>query len=344
MLRILMLSSLTIIFAQGAYAQIDGVAGPHTSVGVYTSDEDLAKLGPGTSPASAPTTVSGSPGASAKSSGVNINDVVAMGDECTKSREKAGRACNDPMSTDGMSRAASSTMAEKLMLIGQLGQLAASATGNSKICTLAAGLSSAAQVVSMIKGQACSGTQSSCSNTCDQAYDAAVTFDRNTQRQLEASGLDGQTVARLKRDQDQADEIRRASLKYRGACNGMAAQAGQAMMQAMMLAQSLQQTAQCAKDTASTNPYATPPPLSLVSSNVDCSNASFAATSMACICKSTPSDPMCGQFNNGGVGSGGGGGVVGGSVTTPGMSAEEATDGQVVDPAPEFKGKGGSYT
>ncbi|RZI59870.1 MAG: hypothetical protein EOP14_03485 [Pseudomonas sp.] len=339
MRSLLFVSILTLVFAQTASADFGEPGGPHTSPGIWTSDEDLAKMLPPSPEANAQ-----KPGATNQVSAVSIDEIEDLGRTCTEARTKAGRACNDPLSTDGMSKAGATTMAEKMMLIGQLGQLAASATGNSKICTLAAGLSGAAQVVSMIKGQACSGTQSNCSNSCDQSYDAAVTFDRTTQRQI-TSTSDQLIIKQLQGYQDRAEVVRRDSLKYRSSCNGMAVQAGQAMLQAVMLSQSLQQAAQCAKDTSTaSNAYATPSPLNLGASATDCSNASFAATSMACICKSTPSDPMCGQFNGGVPGAGGGGGVVGGSVTTPGMSAEEATDGQVVDPAPKFEGKGGSHT
>lgn len=262
------------------------------------------------------------------SGGVDITSLRERSKDCRESRKTAGDACGNPLSTAGMSKSSAMTMGEKMMLLGQLGQMAASATGNSKICTIAAGLSSAAQVVSMIKGQACSGTQSSCEDECDEVYSLAGDFGTNP--------------ANSANEKTEAQKIRTEAAGFRRQCRGMAVQAGQAMLQAQMLASSLGQAAQCAKDTASNDPYGTPPPLSLGTGSTDCSNASFAATSLACICRSTPSDPMCGQLQ-GGAGSGGGaGGVAGGSMTTPGTSTDDATDGQVVDPAPKFEGKSGS--
>lgn len=67
--------------------------------------------------------------------------------ECEDDLTTAKNACGNPTSTAGMSPMSKITFGEKLMLLGQLSQLVANVSGNSKICTIAAGLSGAANTV-----------------------------------------------------------------------------------------------------------------------------------------------------------------------------------------------------
>ncbi|RYZ74629.1 MAG: hypothetical protein EOP05_09115 [Proteobacteria bacterium] len=240
--------------------------------------------------------------------------------KCVATFSTAKSACTDPNSSAGMSSSDSSSLTSQLLIASQLATSVGAASGSAQVCTIAAGLSAAMQVVTLLKGDACSSTRNKCENACGE-------FSQNAQNRIAQLQITADSAA------FNAAEIRDLTKKISTSqtqsktCDGYQAQTKNAALQYLLLANSLVTAYKCATDLSSA--VATATPVDLTTSVSDCSNASFAATSLVCICQTTPSDPMCGTsatlsgFTSAAVTSG--------SITTPSFASEEASDGTVVD-------------
>ncbi|RYZ90276.1 MAG: hypothetical protein EOP06_08135, partial [Proteobacteria bacterium] len=261
---------------------------------------------------------------------------------CIEKNKNAKLACATLSAVTGLG-ATEGALLESI-LMSQLPALITSMSGKSgaEQCRLQSDMNKLVTTISVLKTGACVLMTNSCNSKCGADEKTAEEAYKN-QAALANAAKGQPTYEELRAEAVRLEKIRTAIATERRGCGAYKTNIAMMVVQAGLGVRNMLASNQCSDDLSETA-LMTPPPLSLTASNVDCSNPSFAATNMACICRSTPSDPMCAQFNAGAGNGAGGAGVVGGSVTTPGLSTEEATDGQVVDPAPEFKGTTGSNT
>ncbi|RYZ78011.1 MAG: hypothetical protein EOP06_29850, partial [Proteobacteria bacterium] len=265
---------------------------------------------------------------------VSLDTDTMTGEALQRSRDRAGdvQAANEKAKADSQThtcfdkvndaRLACSTLSAltglgntegamlEAIIMNQLpnliGQLASSGKSAAQQCKIQADINKLVTTVSVLKSGACMMMMNSCRSTCKSV---AETMQANYVQAKAATPALEREVIRWKQAQvDVAAQANKCN-SYKTNMVMMLAQSGLGLINTM-------KSNQCADDLSEVA-LMTPPPLSLTASNVDCSNPSFAATNMACICRSTPSDPMCAQFNAGPGNGAGGAGVVGGSVTTP---------------------------
>ncbi|RYZ68813.1 MAG: hypothetical protein EOP05_15800, partial [Proteobacteria bacterium] len=230
---------------------------------------------------------------------------------CINKADDARMACSTLSSLTGLGNTEGAMLEAIIMnqLPNLIGQLASSGKSAAQQCKIQADINKLVTTVSVLKSGACLMLMNSCRSTCGTALSKAK---ENINLSQAREATDPTAHKETLKQQKIVDEVRGPNDKCGGYKTNMAmmlAQAGLGLVNTM-------KSNQCADDLSETA-LMTPPPLSLTASNVDCSNPSFAATNMACICRSTPSDPMCAQFNAGPGNGAGGAGVVGGSVTTP---------------------------
>ncbi|RYZ91688.1 MAG: hypothetical protein EOP06_06390, partial [Proteobacteria bacterium] len=330
MLRLKILSLLLCIMhvLASAPAHAQNAAGPHGPVPFFTSEDDM-QYGGAASAEAVQATQTAKDAAGASQAASEKAQADSQTHACFDKVNDARLACSTLSALTGLGNTEGAMLEAIIMnqLPNLIGQLATSGKSASQQCKIQADINKLVTTVSVLKSGACMLMMNSCKSTCGNI---ATTLQTQYKEAIALTPQVPSEITRLKKAQVDVSAQANKCNSYKTNMVMMLAQSGLGLINTM-------KSNQCADDLSEVA-LMTPPPLSLTSSNVDCSNPSFAATNMACICRSTPADPMCAQFNAGAGNGAGGAGVVGGSVTTPGLSTEEATDGQVVDPAPEFKG------
>ena len=262
-----------------------------------------------------------------------INDRV---DECQAEYKTAKGACTDANSTAGMNGSDKQQLMMGLAMVAQVGAQIAAAKGSAMACTLGAGLATTLQGLSMLKGGTCGKTRKACSNDCSTLQDDLRQTFRWADQQIVQSPPPP-NVAELQSIRSAADTASYDVRGYLNRCDGYAANETSMAAQMAMLAGNAAQMAQCGNQTSdspSSLAGMTPPnPSALASAAGDCSDPSFAATSIVCLCKSNPSDPMCAN-GTAGAGAATSGGLATGGVSTPGIGDPSNGDGTAVDTTP----------
>lgn len=231
---------------------------------------------------------------------------------CASNAKNAKLTCSTLSAVTGLggTEAAMLGMLINSQLPALITQLASQGKSAAEQCKIQADVNKVVTAITTLKAGACTAMMLSCKSSC-----AAV---------ANGTDMDASAVKDAK--------LRLAACsKYTINIGLMAAQAGLGIINTL-------KGGQCSDALTAS---ATATPISLTGSNVDCSNAAYASTNMVCICRNTPSDPMCAGLN-GGPNYGGGAGGVAGSAVTPGLNKGEGEDGTEVGAAPKFEGTNGS--
>lgn len=122
---------------------------------------------------------------------------------------------------------------------------------------------------------------------------------------------------------------RSANAKHFKSCDSYSTQVSNSLAQAISIAQSLAQAYSCYSALSQTT-QATATPVELTSSTADCSNSSYAATNLVCICQNEPTNALCGSTKSASTASLGSTTT---SATTPSLSTA-TNDGTEVDTTP----------
>lgn len=235
---------------------------------------------------------------------------------CYSAAKTAKLACSTLSALTGMGPTESALVGAALnsQLPALITQLAGANKSAAEQCRLQADINKIVTLVSAAKAGACAMLMGKCKSTCSSEVEAVAPTDPS--------------YGGIKAD---GNAKRNTCGQYSVNMGMMLAQAGLGLINTL-------KANQCSDALTS----ATATPISLVESNVDCSNSAYASTNMVCICRNTPTDPMCAGLSNNGGYNNGAGGIGSGSVTTPTGSSDDLGEGNVAAEPPGFKGESGS--
>jgi hypothetical protein len=222
--------------------------------------------------------------------------------------------------TDSFSAAgsAAATLTKQASALKSMG--ATSGNGLAQICKNQEAMQTVVGLLSATKAAMCEVKINSCSSTCSKAL-ANVNSDYAVVSATSADPLaapvptvgptTGLTKIQLKAAMNRITTAQKN-------CGSYQASAVNALMQTLVSGMGAMQAAKCAK-LASVTPTPIPIPTPIVTTATNCSDPVQAKINIVCICQATPSNPLCGNSQNGGLaggagspGVGAGGGVVAG--------------------------------
>lgn len=261
----------------------------------------------------------------------SVGEIQSDIDKCKAADDpKAKKACGDPNSSEGMSNSDKAMLMMGLAQVAQVGAQIAAAKGSSAACMLGNGLAGTLQTLSLLKAKACNKSRNSCLDTCSKVVEKlrnTETWATNQEslnpndplpKQLKPAIASAQPLARTTHDTCKSYESNELLM----------------MVQMQQLAGSAAQMLNCAAQSSDSDSSgivaAVPTPSQLTTAAGDCSDPSFAATSIVCICKSNPSDPLCGGGTA--TATAGTGGLATGGVSSPGIgNPTDDGDGSLID-------------
>jgi hypothetical protein len=194
-------------------------------------------------------------------------DPVEAGGMCGVKAKLAKGACN-PMGFAGMD---SQTSAMMEMMMGQAMSMASSigSTGASQgeQCSKQADLSKMVGMINAAKGLACAAAMSACKDSCEEPSPAP-----KETAQIAAYKKEAKT------------------------CAGYQTNMMMSLMQAMQMGKNFVSNSSCAAAATSLAnlPTMTAPPQVVLPTPGDCSDPAVAQSNISCICKATPTNPICG--------------------------------------------------
>jgi hypothetical protein len=252
-------------------------------------------------------------------------------DKCKAADDpKAKKACGDPNSSEGMSNSDKAMLMMGLAQVAQVGAQIAAAKGSSAACMLGNGLAGTLQTLSLLKAKACNKSRNSCLDTCSDVVEKLKNTKTWADKQ-ESLNPNDPLPKQLMPLIEPAQSLVRTT---HDTCKGYESNEILMMVQMQQLAGSAAQMLNCAAQSSDGDNSgivsAMPTPTQLTTAAGDCSDPSFAATSVVCICKSNPSDPLCGGGSV--TATAGTGGLATGGISSPGIgNPSDDGDGSLID-------------